>query len=55
MSVVRVYIPSPYNVLLYFLEGHVHKDSKLGVMTKQLKPFTPAPPRITAIVQPPPF
>ena len=33
MSVVPVYIPSPYNVLLYFLEGQVHKDSKLGVMT----------------------
>ena len=26
-------IPSPYNVFLYFLEGQVHKDSKLGIMT----------------------
>ena len=33
MSVVRVYIPSPYNVFLYFLEGLVHKDSNLGIMT----------------------
>ena len=33
MSVVLVYIPSPYNVLPYLLEGQVHKDSKLGVMT----------------------
>ena len=33
MSVVTVYIPSPYNVFLYFLEGQVHKDSKLGIMT----------------------
>ena len=32
MSVVPVYIPSPYNVLLYFLEGQVHKGSKLSVM-----------------------
>ena len=33
MSIVPVYIPSPYNVFLYFLEGQVHKDSKLGIMT----------------------
>ena len=33
MSIVTVYIPSPYNVFLYFLEGQVHKDSKLGIMT----------------------
>ena len=33
MSIVPVYIPSPYNVFLYFLEGQVHKDSKLGKMT----------------------
>ena len=33
MSIVAVYIPSPYNVFLYFLEGQVHKDSKLGVIT----------------------
>ena len=26
-------IPSPYNVFLYFLEGQVHKDSELGIMT----------------------
>ena len=31
--IVTVYIPSPYNVFLYFLEGQVHKDSKLGIMT----------------------
>ena len=33
MSIVPVYIPSPYNVFLYFLEGQVHKDNKLGIMT----------------------
>ena len=33
MSIVTVYIPSPYNVFLYFLEGQVHKDNKLGIMT----------------------
>ena len=32
MSIVPVYIPSPY-VFLYFLEGQVHKDSKLGIIT----------------------
>ena len=32
MSIVPVYIPSPYNVFLYFLEGQVHKDNKLGIM-----------------------
>ena len=37
MSVVPVYILSPYNVLLYFLEGQVHKDSKLSVMTNMGK------------------
>ena len=31
MSIVPVSIPSPYNVFLYFLEGQVHKDSKLGM------------------------
>ena len=36
MSIVPVSIPSPYNVL-YFLEGQVHKDSKLGIMTKMGK------------------
>ena len=33
MSIVPVHIPPPYNVFLYFLEGQVHKDSKLGIMT----------------------
>ena len=28
-----VYIPFPYNVFVYFLEGQVHEDSKLGIMT----------------------
>ena len=30
-------IPSPYNVFLYFLEGQVHKDSKLEIMTNMAK------------------
>ena len=33
MSIAPVFIPSPYNVLLYLLEGQVHKDSQLGIMT----------------------
>ena len=33
MPIVPVYIPSPYNVSLYFLELQVHKDSKLGITT----------------------
>ena len=33
MSIVTVYIPSPYNGFLYFLAGQVHKDNKLGIMT----------------------
>ena len=33
MSIVPLYISSPYNIFLYFLEGQVHKDSKLGIMT----------------------
>ena len=33
MSIVTVYIPSPYNIFLYFLEGQVDKDNKLGIMT----------------------
>ena len=37
MSIVTVYIPSPYNVFLYFLEGQVHKDSKLEIMTNMAK------------------
>ena len=32
MSVVTVYIPSPYSGFLYFLEGQVHKENKLGIM-----------------------
>ena len=37
MSIVPVYIPFPYNVFLYFLEGQVHKDSKLGIMNNMGK------------------
>ena len=33
MSIVTAYIPSPYNFFLYFLEGQVHKDNKLGIIT----------------------
>ena len=33
MSVVTVYILSLYNVFPYILEGQVHKDNKLGIMT----------------------
>ena len=33
MSVFTVYIPSPYNIFLYFLKGQVHKDNKLGIVT----------------------
>ena len=33
ISIVTVYIPSQYNVFLYFLEGQMHKDNKLGIMT----------------------
>ena len=33
MSIVPVYILSPYNVFLYFSKGKVHKDGKLGIMT----------------------
>ena len=33
MSTAPVSIPSPYNAFLYFSEGQVHKDSKLGIMT----------------------
>ena len=32
MSIVPFSIPSPYNAFLYFLEGNVHEDSKLGIM-----------------------
>ena len=37
MSIVPLYISSPYNIFLYFLEGQVHKDSKLGIMTNMGK------------------
>ena len=33
MFIAAVYIPFPYNVFVYFLEGQVHKDSKLGIIT----------------------
>ena len=33
MSIVTVYIPSPYNAFLYFLKGQVHKENKVGIMT----------------------
>ena len=33
MSIVLVYIPSPYKVFIHFLEGQVHKDSKLEIMS----------------------
>ena len=32
MSIVPIYISSPYNAFIYFLEEQVHKDSKLGIM-----------------------
>ena len=32
MSVVTVYIPSPYNGFLYFLERQVHKDNELRII-----------------------
>ena len=33
MFIVPVYIPFPYNTFVYFLEGQVPKDRKLGIMT----------------------
>ena len=33
MSIFTVYIPSPYNVFLYFLEGQVHIYNKLRIIT----------------------
>ena len=33
MFIVPVYVPFQYNNFVYFLEGQVHKDSKLGIMT----------------------
>ena len=37
MSIVPVYIPFPYNVFIYFLEGQEHKNSKLEIMTNMAK------------------
>ena len=37
MSIVPVYIPFPYNIFLYFLEGQEHKNSKLGITTNVVK------------------
>ena len=33
MSIYSDYIPSPYNVFVYFLKGQVHEDSKLEIIT----------------------
>ena len=33
MSIAATYIPFPYKIFLYFLQGQVHKGSKLGIMT----------------------
>ena len=33
MLIASVYIPFPYNVFVYSLEGQMHKDNKLGIMT----------------------
>ena len=37
MTILPVYIPSPYNAFLYFLEGHMHKDSKVGIKSRLVK------------------
>ena len=37
ISIVPVYIPSPYNVFLYILEGQAHKNRKLGIMINEDK------------------
>ena len=37
MTILPVYIPSPHNVFLYFLEGHMHKDSKVGIKSRLVK------------------
>ena len=37
MSIVPVDIPSPYNAFFSFLEGQVHKDTKLEIMTTMAK------------------
>ena len=46
MSIVPIYIPSPDNFFIYFLEGQVHKGSKLRIMTNMGKPppHSPSPP-----------
>ena len=33
LFIVPVYVPFPYNIFIYFLEGQVHKDSNLEIMT----------------------
>ena len=37
MYIVAIYIPSPYKLFIYFLEGQVHQDSKSGIMTNMGK------------------
>ena len=37
MSIVPIYIPSPDNLFIYFLEGQVHKCSKLRIITNMGK------------------
>ena len=37
MYIVPDYIPSSYNIFIYFLEGQVDKDSKLEFMTNMAK------------------
>ena len=36
-TVIAVYIPSPCNVFLQYLEAQVHKDNKLEIMTDMNK------------------
>ena len=33
LFIVPVYVPFPYNIFIYFLEGQVHKDSNSEIMT----------------------
>ena len=40
MSIVPLYISSPYNDFVYLLEPQMHKNSKLGIMTNVSKIFT---------------
>ena len=37
MYIVPDYIPSSYNIFIYFLKGQVDKDSKLEFMTNMAK------------------